>query len=530
MAIPAYTTDLQTFHLLETAPTMDEFSGLTGGRSETDDTDYEIQGSQHISKQYNATGLGSLGVDYGSNITWTSGWNFFMWGVFLPAGAVNTYANGGLRMIVGSSINDHNQWIVGGSDFGSYPYGGWQNFVVDPEETADYTVTGTPGANYRWVGMGVNVISAISKGNPFGIDAIRFGRGEFRVVGGQAANYATFAGMAAINDLNANMWGLFQAIPGGYLWKGLVTLGYGALVDFRDSNKSIVVDDTRKVLSSFNRIEVKNTGSNIEWTNINVTALGSVAAGEFEMIDNADVAKTGCVFTDLSTFGYLSNGILTNTTWRRCGLVTAGGATFTGCIFEETSDTAKAVLCASPAGAALITNSTFISSGTGHAIEIGGTAANITLAGNIFTGYDQADPGTAANKAIYVNIASGSMTITVSGGSGLTQDSIRTAGATVTVNADVTVTFTGLKDNSEVRVYKVSDDSVVAGTEDATAGTTDNRTFSWSAPASTAVYYRIICFQPNDEIYEPIEVASYTVPASDTSVAIIQRLDRNAEN
>ena len=83
MVAPAYTTDLLTFDLLTGAANfLPEFSGLAGGRSETDDTDYEIQGSDHVSKQYNATGLGSLGIEYptgpGDPVAgWVSGWNFW---------------------------------------------------------------------------------------------------------------------------------------------------------------------------------------------------------------------------------------------------------------------------------------------------------------------------------------------------------------------------------------------------------------------------------------------------------------------
>ena len=130
-----------------------------------------------------------------------------------------------------------------------------------------------------------------------------------------------------------------------------------------------------------------------------------------------------------------------------------------------------------------------------------------------------------------MNIASGSMTITISGGSGVAEDyHVRTAGCTVTISADSTVTFTGMKDNSEVRIYKVSDDSVVAGIEDATAGSPDDRSVAWSAPSTTEVYYIIHNFQPGATVYETIRVESYTVPAADVSIAIKQRIDRNAEN
>jgi hypothetical protein len=123
------------------------------------------------------------------------------------------------------------------------------------------------------------------------------------------------------------------------------------------------------------------------------------------------------------------------------------------------------------------------------------------------------------------------MTITISGGSGVSEDyHVRSAGATVTISADTTVTFAGMKDNSEVRIYKVSDDSVIAGIEDATTGTEDDRSFEWAAPNGTEVYYRIHCFEPGDEIYETIFVPSYTVPANDTTIDIVQKIDRNAEN
>jgi hypothetical protein len=106
-----------------------------------------------------------------------------------------------------------------------------------------------------------------------------------------------------------------------------------------------------------------------------------------------------------------------------CSSFTQNGATITNTKFTNTKVTA-----ATPADAALISSSTFTSGGTGYGLEIGGTAANITLTGNTWVGYAASD-GSSGNEAIYVNIASGSMTITISGG---TNPSIRTAGATVT--------------------------------------------------------------------------------------------------
>jgi hypothetical protein len=40
--------------------------------------------------------------------------------------------------------------------------------------------------------------------------------------------------------------------------KGLMTFGFGTLTQFTDANKSIVIEDSLFVLSTFNRIEVRN--------------------------------------------------------------------------------------------------------------------------------------------------------------------------------------------------------------------------------------------------------------------------------
>jgi hypothetical protein len=77
-----------------------------------------------------------------------------------------------------------------------------------------------------------------------------------------------FSGVALFNDNNNNRLGLFQQIDGGYKMKGLMTFGFGTLTQFTDANKSIVIEDSLFVLSTFNRIEVRNIASIVNWNNI----------------------------------------------------------------------------------------------------------------------------------------------------------------------------------------------------------------------------------------------------------------------
>jgi len=509
MAAPTYTTDLLPFELCAGAANIvGEFTGYGGGRGDDDDTDYEIQGAAHISKEYNATGLGSLGVEFttgpGDPVPgWVGGWNFFMWGVFLPAGAVDTYAQGGLRMIVGSDDSNFRVWTVGGSDFGSYPYGGWQNFVVDPETDGDYSDGGTYVSDYGVVGMGVNVIAAISKGNPFGVDAIRYGRGELRVVAGSVGDgYANFAGMATENDLNANMWGLFQGIPGGYLMKGKIVLGYGGAVEFSDTNKTILIDDTRKVLSSFNRIEITTAGSTIDWVNVSITSLGTVARGQLEMIDNATFNDTAGVFTDMDTFIYQSNATINTRTWRRCNQVTQGGATIDACIFEsstadETADEGALLVD----DLSTVTDCTFTTTGvSGHAVvytPIGAGPFNVNWDGHTDSGYSAVDGSTGyetililpdtTDADINLTVINGATTPTIMEHATYTGDfALIIPEITLTISSQVSLV------GAEIRIYDLDTTPPDLGTELDGVESHDAATFVFSGSAANVIYIQIM--------------------------------------
>jgi hypothetical protein len=110
------------------------------------------------------------------------------------------------------------------------------------------------------------------------------------------------------------------------------------------------------------------------------------------------------------------------------------------------------------------------------------------------------------------------VTINVSGGS---TPSIRTAGATVTVNNNVTITLTGLKNPSEVRVFNQGTTTERSGTgaENVTTGT-----HAFSVPASTAVDIAVLSLG-----YQNLRILNYST-ASDASIPVSQVLDRQYAN
>ena len=128
-----------------------------------------------------------------------------------------------------------------------------------------------------------------------------------------------------------------------------------------------------------------------------------------------------------------------------------------------------------------------------------------------------------SGRAAILNSSGGLVTINVSGGA---SPSVRnTPGSTTVVNNDVTVTFDGMKDNTEVRIYAAGTSTELAGIETATAGSTDNRNFAASVAAATSVDYTLFALG-----YLPITVLAFTWPSSNGTINVQQSIDRNYSN
>lgn len=226
MAAPDYTTDLTTLHACDAASaSQTEPTGFTIGTITLPETDFFIHNTGCLSKNQNSTGGNGAIYNTGAGQTIPTDGAFFAWFIFSAPNALAAQASGGIQMFIGSATSAFRQYYVRGSD--TYAYGGWTCVPVNPTVTPD-TSTGTPTTTYQYFGVGVNCPSfAPTKGQAFGLDVIRIGRGEARFKQGDSTNgYCTFSGFAAQNDALANRWGLIQAIAGGYQWQGLMNLGY----------------------------------------------------------------------------------------------------------------------------------------------------------------------------------------------------------------------------------------------------------------------------------------------------------------
>jgi len=537
MTVPSYTTDLSTFNLCENSGTFGEFTGMAdGGSPDSTDIDDPIQGTYLTSAQCSLKvgELQSIYADYGSGVTIPTDGAILIWNKFDAGGLLATTVNGGVRIVIGSSASAWNAWKAGGYDRIPNPYGGWYNYAINPTaRTYDYQAGGGPGTTFRYAGMAISLTAAgPTKGQPFKIDAIRYGRCSIIFEYGSLADgYANFSDAAIKNDANDatngyNKWGLFSVYGGGYLWKGRMQIGTTTnACEFVDSNAFVLIDAVENCTSGFNLIEINNASSVVTWNNVIFKALGTVSPGAFIMNANATLTFNSCQFTDMATFVFDSNASINDNIFRRCGQVTQGGGSFDGCSFVEMSD-AVSLLVDDPD---VVTNCYFESDGSNHAIRLTAACAgnSYTLTNLLVSGYATSD-GNTGNEVIY-NDSGGAVTINIDGGSGVANISVRNGtGASTTLVANYSFTITGLELNTEVTIVTAGTTTVLFNVENATTSDGDGKyqvTYSHSGGASVDILIHHPSYKPDISNQYGI-----TLPSSNSSIKATMFEDENYYN
>ena len=542
MAIAVYDSDLTATNggELTTATTVGNWDestdgGYDDGGGAVAEVNFYIQGAECISGQFTKTGVGTLINIQGASFTVDTDGAILIWSFWASPSSLTTYANGGIRTLLGDSLGDFYTYKASGSDFEPNPIGGWYNFALDPASATIDTTVGSPTGTWTHVGTAINA-SAQSRGNPHAVDAIRVGRCSLEVTLGDATEYGTFSGMSNFDTSTDQRYALFQKIFGGYKWQGLMSLGLtGTVVDFRDSNATINVANTPQVSVNFNKIEIHNAASNIEWTSISVSAQDGVndlvavtaSTGKLEVVDNATVLFTTCSFTDMSTFVFQSNSTMVSTVFRRCDLITQGGGTFTSCTIDA-SIVVVALLSDNPS---LLSYNNFIQGGSGHAIQCD-TVGTYTWSGNTDSGYTGtrgtnlvSDSG--STDAMFYNNSGGLITLNVSNGAD--SPSVRNGtGATTQINATFTHTITGLELNTEVTYVTAGTATVLYTVENASASDGDGKyqvTYSHGGGETVDILIHHVDYKPDiSNIY------GVTLPSSTASAKVAMFLDENYNN
>lgn len=509
---------------METVTGVSALGGGAAGLSA--DPDFAIQGTNSVTKQ--VTGAGTqkgMMYDNGTPITMGVDDHVFVWVYATCPGLLETLALSGMTVTIGTTTGNYNDYSVAGDD--TFIKGGHRCWPIryGTAIPSPGTQTGTPGANPQWFGGQITVTGTLRAAN-LAVDVSRYGTGAY-ITAGEIANPATFGGFATQNDLLANQWGILTEVAGGYALQGRFVIGQtnaqvATLAYFDDNNANIVFQDTPHSNIDFTQVIIDHASSTLLWDNVSFTALGTNNPGRV-VFNNVSTSATivGGTWTNIGITTLRAGVTATGLTWRNCDQIGQNGATITLCDVDGTVSTA-AILSDDPG---LISFTDFPGGGTGHAVRCD-TVGTYAWDGNTDTGYtgtrgSNPTPASGSTDAMFYNNSGGLITLNV-GGAGQSPSVRNGAGATTVVDATSDITFAKLRDNTEVRIFLAGTTTEVAGIEDATVGTVDDRSFTWTQTVGVSVDYQLINKQ-----YKIIRVEGYTVPATNVTIEFQQQFDLN---
>lgn len=422
MAVPSYATDLTDIYT-----DTDNFSTVGGGRVTATETDDYIQGNNCWSHDPFSSGIEGGIYDNTTAPTITADDCVYVWTKCDVAATLATHTAGGIQIIMGSSATAYDCFYVLGSD--DYQYGGWKVIPVDPTLTPSTTV-GTPTTNDHF-GVRWNVPSTgAAKGYPMKIDAIRYGRSA-TVTAGEVANPATWAGLAAYDATGTRQWGICQPNDAGVEIQGIVNWGTASTACYFDdsSGLTVIIIDTEWTATDFTQIVVDHASTTFNLDGATIKALGTNNPGQL-VFNNASTtaALDNCTFDSIGITTLRAGVTATNNKWKLSDTVTQNGATLDGCTFDKSTATVALV----SDDIESVTDCTFNSDGTGHAVNLGTITATDTLnwdnyATGYVTGSTGTGTGTSGNETILVSVNSGQV-LTINVGSGYTIPSVKNDG------------------------------------------------------------------------------------------------------
>jgi hypothetical protein len=522
VAAPTYATDLANITLAESTSDGGTWTAIGGGNITLGaGPDFAMQGTNCVDSRISNTDKGP-GVPTATQTLGASD-HIFTWVFMATPGLTATLQNGGVTVAIGNSVSALVKYHVEGNDTFGAAGRVARCYPIRPVNSANAsapnyrTLLGSPSGVFSFFGATAN-ISGTVRGSNLGVDAIRRGTGVY-ITAGEVAAPGTFSGAATENDLIANRWGVISSIAGssyelqGRFVVGQSTAGTPTAAYFVDSNKNILLTDTPHAQSDFTQIIVDHASTTFNLTNINIEAGGTTNPGKL-VFNNASTtsALSNCGFIKLGETVLRAGVTATSSAWRECGQITLNGATISGSAIRN-STAATALLVGS--SVSTLSNTSFVSSGTGHAIEITGGTEH-TFNGLTFTGYASTN-GSTGNEAVYVNIASGTVTLNTD-----SAISVRTAGATVNVVAgQKTLSVTNVVSGSDIVILSAGTTTVLASNDGATNPVTS---FDYSYTYAANTFVDIAVYLAG---YVPYIVRNFLLPANGGSVQVAQVVDRN---
>lgn len=519
--------DISTCDALTSGGTWYRLSG-TSSANPAADLDAFVQGSGCISNKMGTTVSADVGGHFNHTTTFdlSGGKMLFYWRQVLTPGNMLTKANQGITIGLTTanitsttawSTTNYKKWFMDGSD--TMPTAlGWIPYCLDPNQAADLSA-GTLALNsLKNIGFicrqNSTVTSTVS--NQF-VDAVRAGTG-LTLTCSSGADIATLTDAFNVDNNQTNRWGIITQQAGIFYGQGAFNVGSSGQANacnLEDSNqvfvwrKNIIANDGNK----FNLISNSPTNST-KFTLSSFVIRGQQGAKWVVTCDaNSAFKLYSCSVSDAFSMTLSAQSVIDGATVSNCGNINLKAGSVINSSFSGCTATAQ-ILCEQPSGVQNISNTSFVKGPqASHAIEIRGSVSNVTLNKVNFSGYS-ATNGSTGSEAIFVNIASGTITITVSGGN---TPSIRTAGATVNVVSGATVTFAGFPAGCDIVILTTGTNTVLQQVDQHST-----TSYSWGYQGTPTIDVGFI--KPG---YIPFYIRNLALGSADSSIPVSMTPDRN---
>ena len=457
------------------------------------------------------------------------------WAVTAGVGSLGTRTSGGVSLAVQDTSGNISYWDVDGND--TYG-GGWKVSVVDLSTTPSRNNgTNATLTLIQYVGMEWTTTTNVGGGDPncYIDQVLSWPTAGITITGDSTA---FIDDLVDVLDVDQGVW---ERRSGVVFSKARLILTPGAS-DFAETDRKLIFENP--VYDAGATIDSCLAEQGIESADADVITFTRC------LLESADPDEA--VTTDANReFDFTSAGDSNFDTCQLVGfdgtVVHLGGSgnNYDDCTFQRLSqivDTGAIVrrgfvrdTQAAAAEAALLWTTSsdwqdtqFVMGATNsHAMEI---ETNITdsWTGFTFTGYNTTGTGTTVgDEVLNANNPTGGIIINASDITGTISWYLRGAGSDPTINNNVSLTFTGMKDNTEVRIYNGAGVEL-DGIEDATAGSPGDRSFTASVAGSTVV--DVVIFNKNYILPPNNRIPDFTWPSSTATLPIQQIVDRNFDN
>jgi hypothetical protein len=469
----------------------DATTGWSG--TNTVDSEFYKQGTAGLSGILRTVGNNVRQFTWSGNLTNT---HIRLWFSYAAPGAINTKANGGIRLHAVTSTGTI-YWYLGGSD--TYG-GGWTLLTVDTSRTPD---SGSGNlANVTAVGFTLNLVSAPRNATNTWYDYLVYGNG-MTITGGSTSDAVTLADIYNVD--NSNGYGAVQRINGVYFVSTNLTVGGSTNTYVEDDGQIIVFEDQPVNANLYN---ITPLGSATTSFKIRNSVIKSASTNtRFDLIlDNAGLNTlefTGNTIANADAIRFKSGQSVLGSVFQGCNQIQTAGASFENNTVRGSTDTNGALLW--PDGSS-VKNSSF--SNNSRAIQIN------TTGDKDFVGIEFSD-----NTFDINNTSGSSVVVNVSGGG--TASGVTSTGSAVSIQSAATLTLTGIQDNSEVRIYAAGTQTELYGIENKSSGV--DPAYSYTTPQAVDIVVHNLD-------YQYWRLANYSLSSSDASLPVSQVTDRNYLN